>query len=237
MVEVKLLVTSSLYLLEMSLELLLHLLLLLGFLYVLIPGLKFNGVRKEKIKITKQGSLGVRLASDFKVLEVIASDSMLQLEDRITAVGGKTITDTEFHEFKQILAAAEVPFVLSIDRLYLDKESVQEKKETVQFMDNNHHSDITISPSLTSLGNELGLHLPIVSVKGGKSIDLLNYVSEAAAFSGPFSCEYHSLRPAIPLDGCHLEASDKRKLLYKDAIVLVKRGVCPFVAKGKERGG
>ena len=209
------------------------LLLLVNVLCVLVPGLKFNGVRKEKIEITKQGSLGVRLGSDFKVLEVISTDSMLQLEDRITAIDGETVTDLEFHEFKQILASAEVPFVLSIERLYLDVDGVQDKKESVQFIDNNHHSDITISPALATLGNELGLHLPIVSVKGGKTVDLLNFISEAAAFSGPFSCEYHSLELATPLDGCHLEASVKKKRIYKDAILLVKRGVCPFVAKGK----
>jgi hypothetical protein len=208
------------------------LLLLLGIASVLASALRFNGVKKEKIKVMKRGSLGVRLGSDFKVLEVIDSDSMLQLDDRITAIDGETITDFEFYEFKEVLASAEVPFILSIERLYLDKESVKNEKENAQFMTNNDIEGDTISPSLITLGNNLGLHLPIVSVRGGKSVDFLNFISEAAEFSGPFSCDYQTLQTASPMDGCQLAAKDKRTLIYKDSIVLVKRGICPFVAKG-----
>lgn len=209
-------------------------------LFLIIAGSQsqFIGVRKEKISIGKRGSLGVRLSSDFKVLEVIDADSMLLLDDRITAVDGDTIIDKEFAEFKDILANAKVPFVLSVDRPQLDRvttESVADNKPNAQFMANNKNDGISFSASLTSLGNELGLHLPIVSVKEGKSGDLLqNFVSEAAQFSGPFRCDYNSLRAAYPLNGCQVAANDKKKRIYKDTIVVVMRGVCPFAVKGDE---
>mmetsp|Transcript_231 Transcript_231/g.476 ORF Transcript_231/g.476 Transcript_231/m.476 type:complete len:685 (+) Transcript_231:162-2216(+) len=199
-------------------------------LFYLGCGLEFNGIRKERIKIKKQGSLGVRLGADFKVLEVINDDSMLQMDDRITAINGENIVDYEFDEFKEALAKAQVPFVLSIERLYLDKERVNLKKETVQFMDNNDHEEV-LSESLHSLRTELGLHMPVVSIKGGKSVDFSDFTSEAAEFSGPFSCDYQSLRIATPIDGCQVSARDKKKRVYRDSIVLVQRGVCPFIAK------
>lgn len=195
-------------------------------------GLVFNGIKKEKIKIMKK-SLGVRLGTDFKVQEVIDADSALRVDDRITSINGETITDFEFHEFKEVLndAYQNIPFFLSIERLYLDKEKVEEKIELVKFMENNNHEDI-LSPELIALGNELGLHLPVVSVKGGKSVDYLSFTSEAAEFSGPFSCEYQTLRSMNPIDGCQISSRNKKKRVYKNSIVIVKRGVCPFIAKG-----
>lgn len=207
-------------------------LLLILFIFCLhVCGGKFNGVKREEVVVTKSGSLGVRLGSDFKVLEVVDPDSLLQLDDRITAINSETITDYEFYEFKSVLGSAKVPFVLSIERLNLDRNSIRAHKENAELMSNNKDIE-TESPSLAVLGNQLGLHLPVVSVKGGKSVDLLNVVSKAADFSGIFTCEFHTLVAAFPADGCRLEARDQRRSIYKNSIVVVKRGVCPFATKG-----
>ena len=200
---------------------------------VSVCGLRRGVQRREQLTVSRAGPLGVRLSKELRVLEVLDSGSPLLVEDRITAVNGVSVADDELHEFKDKLDQVQVPYVLSVDRLVLDQQNEAEKREAKLFMDSNDHPDI-LSSSLKAREVELRLHLPVVSVKRAQALEVQNFVSEAAEFSGPFSCDYRRLLVATPEDGCHVEAKDKKKQMYKDSIVIVKRGVCSFFTKGNE---